>query len=59
MDYRTRALIWLEVAERSVAFKDQAAALAAEWLTLAHLEEMLQRPGSERTGKVKQRHRPS
>jgi hypothetical protein len=45
MDHRTRALIWLEIAERSKAFKEQAAALADDWLTLAHLEEMSRRPG--------------
>jgi hypothetical protein len=42
-DYRTRALIWLEIAERSLAFKEQASALAQDWQTLAHLEDLLLR----------------
>jgi hypothetical protein len=52
MDYRTRALIWLEIAERSAAFKERAAALADQWLTLARLEETLGRRDSERVEKA-------
>jgi hypothetical protein len=44
-DYQTRALIWLEIAQRSPAFKEQASALPQDWLTLASLQKML-RAGS-------------
>jgi hypothetical protein len=50
-DYRTRALIWLEIAERSPAFKEQASVLAQDWLTMAYLEDMLRRHDSAGTGK--------
>jgi hypothetical protein len=45
-DYRTRALIWLELAKRSPAFSEQASALAQDWLTFARLQEMF-RAGSD------------
>jgi hypothetical protein len=34
---RDHALIWLEIASRSEAFRDQANFLAEQWLTLASL----------------------
>jgi hypothetical protein len=49
MDHRTRALIWLEIAERSTAFKEQAAKLAKDWLMLAHLEELRGRDEADGT----------
>jgi len=44
MDHGARALIWLEIAGRSTAFKEQVAVLAEAWMTLAHIEKMSRRP---------------
>jgi hypothetical protein len=41
---RGHALVWLEIAGRSEAFKDQANHLAEQWLTLAILQDWLNHP---------------
>jgi hypothetical protein len=51
-DYQTRALIWLEIAERSPHVKEQASALAQDWLTLARLQEALRAPSERPDHKI-------
>jgi hypothetical protein len=45
---RARALIWQEVAERSIEFKEQSFDIAQSWLTLAAIEDLLNRMANDR-----------
>jgi hypothetical protein len=44
-------MIRLEIAKRSSVFKEQASALAQDWLTLAHLQEIARLPQRDRDDK--------
>ena len=43
-DCRSRALVWLEIANQSTELKDQSFQMAQWWLALALMEDVLNQP---------------